>query len=345
MCTLIVALQTTPGVPLLIAANRDEKLDRPALPPQLSGSGDGAVLAPVDLAGGGTWLGVTRRGLVVGVTNRFGHLPDPQRRSRGLLVRDLLAAPDVTTAADRAASIDSALYNPFHLVVADAQSGHLIWHDGTAIQRQPLAPGVHVVIERSLGAAPSQREGRVREQATALAGQPFELSAWHALLAEHIDPPFESACVHVDSLGYGTRSSSIIRVDERGLRSLLFADGAPCRTEFVEIGDQVRENGSMSAPPNANLGRCWQRNPDFVARKIAGEFVLVPIRRRAADLDSIFTLNPVASRVWELLDGSRNLAAVRDRLVEEFEVEPATATADLVELIDQLRQFDAVQVK
>lgn len=102
---------------------------------------------------------------------------------------------------------------------------------------------------------------------------------------------------------------------------------------------------NMTAPPTSGLDRRWQRNPDFVARKIAGEFVLVPIRRRAADLDSIFTLNAVASRVWELLDGSRDLAAVRDSLVEEFEVEPATATADLVELIEQLHQFDAVQVK
>lgn len=234
MCTLIVALQTCPDVPLLIAANRDEKLDRPALPPQLSGSGRDAVLAPLDLTGGGSWLGATGRGLIVGVTNRFGHLPDPARRSRGLLVRDLLAAPDVATAADRAAAIDPAHYNPFHLVVADAGAGHLIWHDGTAIQRQPLAPGVHVVIERSLGAAPSQREGRVREQATALAHRPFDLAAWHALLAQHVEPPFESVCVHVDSHGYGTRSSSIILVDDRGVRSFLFADGPPCSSTYVE---------------------------------------------------------------------------------------------------------------
>ncbi|MBN2357889.1 MAG: NRDE family protein [Deltaproteobacteria bacterium] len=251
MCTLILSLQTTPDAPLLVAANRDERLDRPALPPRISGSGVAGVLAPVDLEGGGTWLGATGRGLVVGVTNRFGQARDPARRSRGLLVRDLLAAPDAETAAGRAAAEDPARYNPFHLVVADAETAFLVWHDGQELVRETLTAGVHVVIERSLGAAPSQREGYVRERATALARRPFELEAWHELLAHHTEPPFESVCVHLDSPSYGTRSSTVIRVDESGLRSFLFADGPPCAAGFVEHAGALLaedEHGAKSGP-------------------------------------------------------------------------------------------------
>ncbi|HLT35932.1 MAG TPA: NRDE family protein, partial [Enhygromyxa sp.] len=94
MCTIIAALQVWPGRPLVVAANRDEALDRPAIDPRVWAPGEVAarrVLAPRDLRAGGTWLGVNDAGLFVGITNRRA-IPDPRRRSRGELVFEALGA-------------------------------------------------------------------------------------------------------------------------------------------------------------------------------------------------------------------------------------------------------------
>src|SRR5712692_8012823 len=71
VCTLICAFRVFPRWPLIVAANRDEHLNRPASPPRLW-PGDLSFVAPRDEAAGGTWLGLNSAGLFVGVTNRFG---------------------------------------------------------------------------------------------------------------------------------------------------------------------------------------------------------------------------------------------------------------------------------
>ena len=87
----------------------------------------------------------------------------------------------------------------------------------------------------------------------------------------------------------------------------------------------------------------FKKDPNIVFRDIEGETILVPIRRRTANLQSIFTLNETAARVWDLIDGQRTLQQIRDTLVEEYEVSPAVAEEDLIELIAYFRQIEAVE--
>jgi hypothetical protein len=84
-------------------------------------------------------------------------------------------------------------------------------------------------------------------------------------------------------------------------------------------------------------------DPTFVYRRIADECLLVPIRQKVADLQYIYVLSPVANRIWELLDGVRTLAEVRDQLLDEFEVSSQELTQDLQEFIAQLREIDAIR--
>ena len=84
------------------------------------------------------------------------------------------------------------------------------------------------------------------------------------------------------------------------------------------------------------------RNEAIVARRIGDEFILVPIRQRAGEVDSIYTLNEVGARVWELLDGQTSLGAIRDAIVEEFEVSPEEAEVDLLAFVGQLQSVGAV---
>jgi hypothetical protein len=92
-----------------------------------------------------------------------------------------------------------------------------------------------------------------------------------------------------------------------------------------------------------HLGACYQRDPSIVARDIAGEMILVPIRNNVGDLEHIYTLNETASTVWHLLDGQRPLAEVCDAVVAEYEVTREEVEADLKALIAHFAEIGAIR--
>jgi len=243
MCTLIVASRIWEQTPLLIAANRDERRDRPARPPALDDSGPIPALAPRDQRAGGTWLGLNARGLFVGITNRFGARPDPDRRSRGLVVHEALAQPDAAAAAAAVAALDASSFNGFHLFLADPGQLFLVWSDGERLQWEEKGPGWHILTERSLDAAETRREPWLLEQLAGFdrAGPPDE-QALQQLLASHGEPSFEGLCVHWPELDYGTRSSTLLRLGRRVEDArFLHADGPPCETEYQDYSETARQ--------------------------------------------------------------------------------------------------------
>ena len=93
----------------------------------------------------------------------------------------------------------------------------------------------------------------------------------------------------------------------------------------------------------ASLDKRFMKDPSVVSRKIADEFILVPIRQKAGDIESIYTMDEVAGRIWELIDGQRRVQDIRDAMVEEFEVSPEEAEVDLVEFLQQLENAGVVK--
>jgi len=71
-------------------------------------------------------------------------------------------------------------------------------------------------------------------------------------------------------------------------------------------------------------------------RRVGHEALLVPVRNRVGDLDSIFTLNETAIAVWEAIDGRTPLAAVVEKLCDDFDVERERAAADAAEVVRTL---------
>jgi hypothetical protein len=96
-------------------------------------------------------------------------------------------------------------------------------------------------------------------------------------------------------------------------------------------------------PADDYLGKCFSKDPNIVSRKIAGEYILVPIRQSAGDLDSIYTMNAVGGRIWELLDGQRSVSDLKDIIVEEFDVSLEEAEEDIKTFLDQLMSMNVVR--
>ncbi len=91
------------------------------------------------------------------------------------------------------------------------------------------------------------------------------------------------------------------------------------------------------------LDKVYKKSDSIVFRKIADEFILVPIRQIVGDLESISTLNEVAARIWELIDGKMKVREIKDKIVEEFEVTPQKAEKDLIEYLKQLKKISAIE--
>ena len=89
--------------------------------------------------------------------------------------------------------------------------------------------------------------------------------------------------------------------------------------------------------------RRYVKDPSVVYREIAGEAILVPIRRNLVDMQSIYTLDNVGADIWKLIDGERTLAEIRETLLEEYDVDASALTQDLDEFIDQLVAVGAIR--
>lgn len=247
VCTLVVAWRVFEGSPVVVAANRDEAADRPSSPPAHR-SGSPGVVAPRDDRAGGTWIGYNEAGVFAGLSNRWTDAVLEGERSRGLLVGDALAERSADAAARAVESaVVEAEYDGYNLVVADAEAAVLVEWDGRLAVTE-LEPGVHVVMNAGYddqfttvrsrpdaAAAQAESAQRVREALHPRTGE--GAADWLDRAAGVLGDHDYGVCVHGD--GYGTRSSSLIRLGGDGSVEYRYADGPPCTTPFepVRVGD------------------------------------------------------------------------------------------------------------
>jgi hypothetical protein len=90
------------------------------------------------------------------------------------------------------------------------------------------------------------------------------------------------------------------------------------------------------------LEKVFKKSDAIVFRRIGEECILVPIRQGVGDLESIYTLNETAARIWELLDGTAKGTEIRDKITEEFDVTPEEAEKDLVHHLKELASIKAI---
>jgi coenzyme PQQ synthesis protein D (PqqD) len=74
----------------------------------------------------------------------------------------------------------------------------------------------------------------------------------------------------------------------------------------------------------------------FVTRRIGGETLIVPIASHVAELDSIYVLNDVGARIWDLLESPTTIDRIAEILVRDFEVSRDRARDDAAEFVGTL---------
>ena len=72
----------------------------------------------------------------------------------------------------------------------------------------------------------------------------------------------------------------------------------------------------------------YRKKGEYVARVIAGETIIVPVRGQVGDLESIYNLNDVGSLIWEMTDGQTPVSKVVEAVCRQFEVTPGQAEED-----------------
>lgn len=231
MCLIVFAWQVIPRLPLVAAANRDEYYARAAAPaaawpehPQVYGGRD--------LQAGGSWMGITRGGQDGSRFAAITNVRSPQDRrsdapSRGALVADFLAG-DMTPQqyVERLAREDIP-YNGYNLVLGERDT--LIWYSnrggGDERNGKPLAPGIYG-LSNGLLDAPWPKVLKTKAQFASLLCQGAPDAAYFDMLADTtrapdfrlpdtgvpLDLERVLSAVRIDAPGYGTRSSTVVKL-------------------------------------------------------------------------------------------------------------------------------------
>lgn len=248
MCLILFAYGYHARYYLILAANRDEFYDRPTLQAGFW-EDEPNVLAGKDLAGEGTWLGVTRQGRLAAVTNyRNPYAVKESARSRGLVVREYLCGMEEPALYLERLHREREEYNGFNLLLLN---NHDLWYySNLEGQARRVAPGVHGLSNHLLNTPwPKVFEGKqaflelAHRREEALVDGLFDLLAddrpakdedlpatgvsleWERLLS----PAF------IRSEDYGTRSSTVVLIGRHG--RVMF-----CERTFIKGGRQTADD-------------------------------------------------------------------------------------------------------
>jgi uncharacterized protein with NRDE domain len=235
VCTVVLLIRPDHAWPLVLAANRDEMLDRAWDPPAAHWPDQPGIVAGRDRTGGGTWMGVNRHGVVAAVLNRPGSLgPAAGKRSRGELPLLALAQHTAAEAAAAITGLDAGEWRSFNLVLADRDGAVFIRGLGhgspTALE---LTSGVHMVTAHDPDDPDSPRVARhlARFQASAAPDLVQGWGAWQSLVADRSGPAGEQLNV-VPRAGFGTVCSSLLALPRHGQPIWRFAAGPPHAAPF-----------------------------------------------------------------------------------------------------------------
>ncbi|MEL6868907.1 MAG: NRDE family protein [Pseudomonadota bacterium] len=252
MCLVTIAWQQNGKLPLVVAANRDERFDRPAdelgwwvhAPDIIGGR---------DIEAGGTWLAMHRNGRF-GIVTNYREVPGTGQtpRSRGELIVDWLTSNDTHDTFAASVLKRGGDYAGFNLLYGDNDT--LAYVSNRSTQPCTLEPGVYALSNGLLDSAwPKVTQARDAMHA-ALASDDIEPRKLKSFLCDTTqaadeDLPAEDFDIERRRLlsapfilgdRYGTRCSTVISRSADGLVDLHEQHYAPGGAPTHHIDQQFR---------------------------------------------------------------------------------------------------------
>ncbi len=243
MCLLLFSHQAHARYHLVVAANRDEWYGRATeqAHPWADRSG---TIAGVDVAGGGTWLGVTSTGRFAALTNyrdpRDMRPASPGEPSRGELVRGFLQGDDAPEAHLARVASSAHRYRGFNLVAGDTRT--LAYTSNRAAGVTRIEPGIHGLSNHLLDTPwPKVRRGTAALGALLDGDRDADVEALLAMMCDDtIAPDAELpdtgvglamerrlSPMFIRMPGYGTRCTTVLLLSRTGLLTFVERTHAP----------------------------------------------------------------------------------------------------------------------
>jgi uncharacterized protein with NRDE domain len=257
MCTIVVLNGVRADYPVVLATNRDEFFARASAGPMRILEVPRTV-GGLDMVKRGTWMGVTKEGLFVAVTNqRTMQPPDPEKRSRGEVVIKALKLNNRDAITRFLGELDGREFNSFNLMWGDAEQVFVAYaREGEpqiAIDQVPR--GIHVLPNDRLDHVDFPKVQRAKTLVEPYAHASFAalVAALKKALADRTLPALddvpmlpvgapisrellrELSALCVRTPVYGTRSSSIVALARGRVGYYAYAEGPPDRAIFQDV--------------------------------------------------------------------------------------------------------------
>lgn len=91
------------------------------------------------------------------------------------------------------------------------------------------------------------------------------------------------------------------------------------------------------------LGDFMKLKQNFILKKIAGSYVVVPVRQQAVDFSGIIKLSETGAFLWRLLEGGADHDELVGNLLAEYMVDEATAQADVDRFVNRLNEVGLLE--
>ncbi|MBE9603977.1 NRDE family protein [Acetobacteraceae bacterium H6797] len=222
MCTVILLRRPGHAWPLLVAANRDERLDRAWDTPGPYWPEHPGVIAGRDRTAGGTWMALDRHDTFAAILNRPGSLgPEAGKRSRGDLPLLALNHGSARAGMEAILALPAAQWRPFNMVIADAAAAWFLrWTGNGHTEAIELPPGLSMVtaLDPNDMTSPRTRRHLPRFQAAPIpVPEEGDWSAWSALLDDSTPTPESGAAATLrvpPTAGFGTVCQSLLALPQ-----------------------------------------------------------------------------------------------------------------------------------
>lgn len=78
---------------------------------------------------------------------------------------------------------------------------------------------------------------------------------------------------------------------------------------------------------------------ELLKREIAGDSFLIPVGKSVYDSNGMFVLTELGAFIWDLLPQADSAEDILQKVLAEYEVDEATARADIAEFLQKLQDL------